>query len=80
MENVRFSAGALANLRVLELSNVIGEWCGKLMADMDANVIKIEPPGEGDPYRGMPQMPGWKDVGVNYIWVMAARNSCPPRT
>jgi len=45
MENVRFSAGALANLRVLELSNVIGEWCGKLMADMDANVIKIEPPG-----------------------------------
>ena len=45
MENVRFSPGPLGNLRVLELSDVIGEWCGKLMADMGADVIKIEPPG-----------------------------------
>jgi benzylsuccinate CoA-transferase BbsE subunit len=45
MESVRFSSGALGNLRVLELSDVIGEWCGKLMADMGADVIKIEPPG-----------------------------------
>ena len=50
MENIRFSSGALGNLRVLELSDVIGEWCGKLMADMGADVIKIEPPG-GDPAR-----------------------------
>ena len=45
MENERFSSGALGNLRVLELSDVIGEWCGKLMADMGADVIKVEPPG-----------------------------------
>lgn len=45
MENTRYSSGALGNLRVLELSDVIGEWCGKLMGDMGADVIKIEPPG-----------------------------------
>jgi crotonobetainyl-CoA:carnitine CoA-transferase CaiB-like acyl-CoA transferase len=44
MENKRYSSGALGNLRVLELSDVIGEWCGKLMGDMGADVIKIEPP------------------------------------
>jgi crotonobetainyl-CoA:carnitine CoA-transferase CaiB-like acyl-CoA transferase len=37
--------GALTGLRVLELSDEKGQWCGKLMADMGADVIKIEPPG-----------------------------------
>ena len=39
------SAGAFGGLRVLELSDDKGQWCGKLMADMGADVIKIEPPG-----------------------------------
>ena len=38
------SAGAFAGLRVLELADEKGQWCGKLMADMGADVIKIEPP------------------------------------
>ena len=38
-------AGAYAGLRVLELADETGQWCGKLMADMGADVIKIEPPG-----------------------------------
>ena len=37
--------GALSGLRVLELTDEKGQWCGKLMADMGADVIKIEPPG-----------------------------------
>ncbi|MDP6493999.1 MAG: CoA transferase, partial [Dehalococcoidia bacterium] len=37
--------GALDGLRVLELSDEKGQWAGKLMADMGADVIKIEPPG-----------------------------------
>jgi crotonobetainyl-CoA:carnitine CoA-transferase CaiB-like acyl-CoA transferase len=39
---------ALSNLRVLELSSgVAAEYCGKLLADFGAHVIKVEAPGEG---------------------------------
>lgn len=37
--------GPLAGVRVIELADRIGQWCGKLMADFGAEVIKIEPPG-----------------------------------
>jgi crotonobetainyl-CoA:carnitine CoA-transferase CaiB-like acyl-CoA transferase len=37
--------GPLAGLRVLELADEKGQFCGKLLADHDADVIKIEPPG-----------------------------------
>jgi crotonobetainyl-CoA:carnitine CoA-transferase CaiB-like acyl-CoA transferase len=40
-----FVAGPLANLRVLELADEKGQFCGKLMADLGADVITIEPPG-----------------------------------
>ena len=36
--------GPLAGLRVLELADEKGQFCGKLLADHDADVIKIEPP------------------------------------
>lgn len=43
---------ALAHLRVLDLSqNVSGAYATKLLADYGAEVIKIEPPGTGDPLR-----------------------------
>ena len=40
----------LTGMRVLDLSGPMGVYCGKLMADMGADVIKVEPPG-GDPMR-----------------------------
>jgi crotonobetainyl-CoA:carnitine CoA-transferase CaiB-like acyl-CoA transferase len=39
------SEGAFSGLRVLELADEKGRWCGKLIADMGGDVIKIEPPG-----------------------------------
>jgi crotonobetainyl-CoA:carnitine CoA-transferase CaiB-like acyl-CoA transferase len=45
--------GALAGRRVLELADAKGMYCGKLLADMGADVIKIERPG-GDATRAIP--------------------------
>jgi len=43
---------ALSHLKVLELSeSVAGEYCGKLLADFGAQVIKLERPGSGSPTR-----------------------------
>ena len=45
--------GALDGLRLIEMGSLIaGPFCGQLMADHGAEVIKIEAPGEGDPMRG----------------------------
>jgi formyl-CoA transferase len=46
------NTGALAGLRVIEMGQLLaGPFCGQLLADFGAEVIKIEPPGVGDPMR-----------------------------
>src|SRR5207302_6879574 len=42
--------GPLAGLRILELADETGQFCGKLLGDLGADVVKIEPPG-GEPCR-----------------------------
>jgi crotonobetainyl-CoA:carnitine CoA-transferase CaiB-like acyl-CoA transferase len=42
--------GPLSGLRVLELADETGQFCGKLLGDLGADVVKIEPPG-GEPCR-----------------------------
>ena len=50
--------GPLANLRVLEFTDEIGAYCGKLLADLGAGVIKVEPPGGGVQRRTPPFLDG----------------------
>ena len=49
----------IKDCRVLDLSNELGFLCGKILGDLGADVIKIEPPG-GDPARNMG--PFYKDI------------------
>jgi crotonobetainyl-CoA:carnitine CoA-transferase CaiB-like acyl-CoA transferase len=60
---------ALRGLRVVELGQLLaGPFCGQLLGDMGAEVIKVEPPGAGDPMRVW----GQGDDKVN--WEVIARN------
>ncbi|MCX6022981.1 MAG: CoA transferase [Chloroflexi bacterium] len=50
--------GALSHLRVLDLSQTVaGAYATKLLADFGADVIKLEPPGTGDPLRRLGPFP-----------------------
>lgn len=61
--------GALAGIRVIELGQLIaGPFCGQLLGDMGADVIKIEPPGAGDPMRA------WGRGEAKLWWEVVARN------
>lgn len=66
------SAGPLAGLRVVEMGSLIaGPFCGQLLGDLGAEVIKLEPPGKGDPMRQWGQA---VDAERSYWWTVIARN------
>lgn len=62
----------LDGYRVIELGQLLaGPWAGTMLAYFGAEVIKVEPPGAGDPIRG------WRlldDSGTAYWWRSLGRN------
>lgn len=63
------NTGALKGLRVVELGQLLaGPFCGQLLGDMGADVIKVEQPGSGDPFRV------WGMGDEKVVWEVLARN------
>ena len=61
--------GALSDIRVIEMGQLIaGPFCGQLLGDMGAEVIKLELPGAGDPMRL------WGQGEEKVQWEVIARN------
>lgn len=62
-------SGALEGLRVVEMGQLLaGPFCGQLLGDMGADVIKLEPPGAGDPMRL------WGQGDEKVQWEVIGRN------
>ena len=61
--------GPLRDIRVVELGQLLaGPFCGQLLGDMGADVIKVEPPVTGDPMRD------WGQGSEKVQWEVIARN------
>jgi formyl-CoA transferase len=65
-------SGPLDGIRVIEVGTLIsGPFAGRLLGDMGAEVIKIEPPGAPDPLRNWGQA---ELDGHHFFWTVHARN------
>jgi crotonobetainyl-CoA:carnitine CoA-transferase CaiB-like acyl-CoA transferase len=63
------NTGALKDIRVVEIGQLLaGPFCGQLLGDMGADVIKVEPPGAGD------QLRDWGLGEDKVTWEVIARN------
>ncbi len=63
--------GALAGIRVIDLTRILaGPFCTMLLADMGAEVIKVESPGSGDPIRTQ----GIVKEGMSWYFAQFNRN------
>jgi crotonobetainyl-CoA:carnitine CoA-transferase CaiB-like acyl-CoA transferase len=67
--------GIFSGLKVLDIASFIAApAAATILSDFGADVIKIEPPGAGDPYRALANGPGLPQAADNYCWTLDARN------
>lgn len=66
---------ALSGIRVLDMGSwVAGPAAATVMGDFGADVIKLEAPGVGDPYRFLIEFPGAPSGDDPYTWALTGRN------
>src|SRR5689334_5071644 len=64
-----------AGLKVIDCASyVAGPAAATVLGDFGAEVIKLEPPGEGEPWRNQYKRPGLPETEINYPWALTARN------
>jgi crotonobetainyl-CoA:carnitine CoA-transferase CaiB-like acyl-CoA transferase len=67
--------GIFEGLKVLDCASFIAApAAATVLSDFGADVIKIEPPVTGDPYRHLPQLPGYPSSPHNFAWMLESRN------
>ena len=67
--------GIFEGLKVLDCASFIAApAAATVLSDFGAEVIKIEPPVTGDPYRNLPKLPGYPTSEHNYAWMLESRN------
>src|SRR3981189_2210194 len=67
--------GIFEGLKVLDCASFIAApAAATVLSDFGAKVIKIEPPGSGDPYRHLPNLPGYPVSQHNFAWMLESRN------
>ena len=67
--------GIFDGLKVLDCASFIAApAAATVLSDFGADVIKIEPPVTGDPYRNLPNLPGYPHSEHNFAWLLEARN------
>src|ERR1700738_4919765 len=67
--------GIFEGLKVLDCASFIAApAAATVLSDFGADVIKIDPPVTGDPYRNLPNLPGYPHSEHNFAWMLEARN------
>src|SRR5258706_2512137 len=67
--------GIVEVLKVVDCASFIAApAAATVLSDFGAKVIKIEPPGHGDPYRNLPNLPGYPHSPHNFAWMLESRN------
>src|ERR1700738_4929617 len=67
--------GIFEGLKVLDCASFIAApAAATVLSDFGADVIKIEPPVTGDPYRHLPNLPGYPHSPLNFAWMLESRN------
>jgi crotonobetainyl-CoA:carnitine CoA-transferase CaiB-like acyl-CoA transferase len=74
-QNMSQGLGIFADLKVIDCASFIaGPAAATILSDFGADVIKVEPPGTGDPHRFLYAMPPNPPAAKNYFWQLTNRN------